>query len=122
MTDLGNIQGYQRVAAFLLSLEPALASSILKGMAPDVVTRVAQAMIDLDPRLSGPEVTKELVRELARGINGPRALRACDQDHLKKLLGDAFGKQSDELLKSDPARVGEILSRWAREEPVAGAR
>ena len=26
--------------------------------------------------------------------------------------------QVDELLKSDPARVGEILSRWAREEPV----
>ena len=25
----------------------------------------------------------------------------------------------DELLKSDPAKVGEILSRWAREEPVA---
>jgi flagellar M-ring protein FliF len=28
----------------------------------------------------------------------------------------------DELLRSDPARVGEILSRWAREEPVAGGR
>lgn len=27
--------------------------------------------------------------------------------------------QIDELLKSDPAKVGEILSRWAREEPVA---
>jgi flagellar M-ring protein FliF len=26
--------------------------------------------------------------------------------------------QVDELLKSDPAKVGEILSRWAREEPV----
>lgn len=26
--------------------------------------------------------------------------------------------QIDELLKSDPAKVGEILSRWAREEPV----
>src|SRR5262245_6779515 len=99
MTDLGNIQGYQRVAAFLLSLEPALASQILKGMASDVVTKVAQAMIDLDPRLTGPGVAKELVRELARGLNGPRALSACDQDHLKKLLGDAFGKQSDELMR-----------------------
>jgi hypothetical protein len=26
--------------------------------------------------------------------------------------------QVDELLKSDPAKVGEVLSRWAREEPV----
>lgn len=30
--------------------------------------------------------------------------------------------QVDELLKSDPNRVGEILSRWAREEPVAGPK
>ena len=30
--------------------------------------------------------------------------------------------QVDELLRSDPARVGEILSRWAREEPVGGRR
>jgi flagellar biosynthesis/type III secretory pathway M-ring protein FliF/YscJ len=30
--------------------------------------------------------------------------------------------QVDELLKSDPARVGEILARWAREEPVASGR
>jgi hypothetical protein len=26
--------------------------------------------------------------------------------------------QIDELLKSDPAKVGEILARWVREEPV----
>lgn len=30
--------------------------------------------------------------------------------------------QIDELLKSDPAKVGEILSRWAREEPVGASR
>jgi flagellar M-ring protein FliF len=30
--------------------------------------------------------------------------------------------QVDELLKSDPAKVGEILSRWAREEPAAAQR
>lgn len=30
--------------------------------------------------------------------------------------------QVDELLKSDPAKVGEILSRWAREEPAAARR
>lgn len=99
MSDLAAIHGYQRVAAFLLSLEPALATSILKGMAPDVVTKVAQAMLDLDPRLEQQGVVKELVRELARGINGPRQLSACDQDHMKKLLGEAFGKQSDHLMQ-----------------------
>jgi flagellar motor switch protein FliG len=99
MADLGSIQGYQRVAAFLLSLEPAVASSILKNMPPDVVTKVAQAMIDLDPRLTQHGVVDQLVRELARGIARPRAVSAVDTDHLKKLLGEAFGKQSDELLR-----------------------
>ncbi|NOT31421.1 MAG: hypothetical protein HOP15_13320, partial [Planctomycetes bacterium] len=99
MSDLAAIQGFQRVAAFLLSLEPGLATSILKGMPPDVVTKVAQAMIDLDPRLAQQGVVKELVRELARSINGPRQLNACDQDHMRKLLGEAFGKQADQLMQ-----------------------
>lgn len=100
MSELGAIQGYQRVAAFLLSLEHAQASAILKAMPPDVVAKVAQAMIDLDPRLMQTGVVDELVRELARGLNRPRAIAACDADHLKKLLGDAFGKQADEMLRS----------------------
>jgi len=99
MADIGSIQGYQRVAAFLLSLEPAVASSILKSMPADVVTKVAQAMIDLDPRLTQLGVVDELVRQLARGLSKPRAVKAVDSDHLKKLLGEAFGKQSDELLR-----------------------
>jgi len=99
MASLGSIQGYQRVAAFLLSLEPAVASAVLKAMNPQVVSKVAQAMIDLDPRLSQKGVIDELVRELARGIHAPRSVSACDADHMKKLLGDAFGKQSDELLR-----------------------
>lgn len=99
MTDIGSIQGYQRVAAFLLSLEPAVASSILKSMPPDVVTKVAQAMIDLDPRLTQQGVVDELVRQLARGLGRPRPVKAVDADHLKRLLGEAFGKQSDELLR-----------------------
>jgi flagellar motor switch protein FliG len=134
MSELGKIQGYQRVAAFLLSLEPAVASSILKGMSPDVVTKVAQAMVDLDPRLSKQGVVEELVRELARGLHRPRAVSACDADHLKKLLGDAFGKQADELLRqiqekrlaSRPfleleRRTPEELARVLRDESAAVA-
>jgi len=100
MAELSAIRGYQRVAAFLLSLEPGVASAILKSMSPDVVAQVAQAMVDLDPRLTRQGVVDDLVKELARGLNRPREVRACDADHLKKLLGDAFGKQSDELLRS----------------------
>jgi flagellar motor switch protein FliG len=97
MSDAGTIQGTQRVAAFLLSLEPAQASAILKAMPGDVVGKVAQAMIDLDPRLSRQGVVDDLVRELARGLNGPRTLRAADPDQLRKLLGE--GKHADELLR-----------------------
>jgi len=100
MSELATIQGVQRVAALLLSLEPAQATAILKSMPPELVTRVAQAMVDLDPRLTKKGVLEELLRELARGLNRPRAVAACDAEHLKKLLGDAFGKQSDELLRS----------------------
>ncbi len=100
MNALGSVQGTQRVAAFLLSLEPAVASAILKKMSPEVVARVAQAMIDLDPRLSGEGVVEELFREVARALHGRRSVNPCDADHLKKLLGDAFGKQADELLRS----------------------
>lgn len=99
MSELSEVSGYQRVAAFLLSLEPAMASSILKSMSPDVVTRVSQAMIDLDPKLSKEGVVDDLVRDLARSLHGPRSVRACDSGHLKRLLGDAFGKQADALLE-----------------------
>jgi flagellar motor switch protein FliG len=100
MSELASIRGYQRVAAFLLSLEPPVASALLKGMAPDVVTKVAQAMVDLDPRLTAQGVVDDLVRELARGLNRPRQVAPCDADHLKKLLGEAFGKQADELFRT----------------------
>lgn len=99
MGELDSIQGYQRAAAFLLAVEPGVASAILKGMRPEVAARIAQAMVDLDPRLEKPGVRDELVRALARELGSPRTVRACDDDQLQRLLGDAFGRQSDELLR-----------------------
>jgi flagellar motor switch protein FliG len=124
MSELATIQGVQRVAAFLLSLEPAQASAILKGMPPEVVTRVAQAMVDLDPRLTKKGMLDELLRELVKGLHRPRAVAACDAEQLKKLLGDAFGKQADELARSIQER--RLSSRpfleLERHAPVAIAR
>jgi flagellar motor switch protein FliG len=99
MSALGSIHGYQRVAALLLSLERETASAILKSMPAEVVTRVAQAMVDLDPRLTQQGVVDELRRDLARGLHGPKAVSAADSDTLKRLLGEAFGKQADEFLR-----------------------
>jgi flagellar motor switch protein FliG len=98
MSELSEISGYQRVAAFLLSLEPAVASSILKSMSPDVVTQVSQAMIDLDPKLSREGVVDDLVKDLARSLHRPRSVRACDAGHLRRLLDSAFGKQGEAML------------------------
>ncbi|MSR63036.1 MAG: hypothetical protein EXS08_11390 [Planctomycetes bacterium] len=52
-----------------------------------------------------------------KGAEQQTAAAAAQNDTVDpELLARA---QIDELLKSDPAKVGEILSRWAREEPVA---
>jgi flagellar motor switch protein FliG len=124
MSELASVQGYQRVAAFLLSLEPAVASSVLKGMPPEVVARVAQAMIDLDPRLTGKGVVEELYRALGRDLHGPKAVGPCDTDHLRKLLGDAFGKQADELLRAIQERrlASRPFLELERHPPAALAR
>jgi flagellar motor switch protein FliG len=110
MKELAGIHGTQRVAAFLLSLEPAVATAILKGMNPDAVARVARAMIDLDPRLAQEGVIDGIFRDIARALHGRRAVGSCDTDHLKKLLGEAFGRQGDELFKG-------IMERRSADRP-----
>ena len=45
MTDARGIQGAQRVAAFLLSLEPEVATKVLETLGDELVTKVAQAMV-----------------------------------------------------------------------------
>ena len=47
----------------------------------------------------------------AKGRTAPVSEEGVDPEVLARV-------QVEELLKSDPARVGEILSRWAREEPA----
>jgi len=56
-----------------------------------------------------------LLKSLKGARRGAAAAAATDQALDPELLARA---QVHELLESDPARVGEILSRWAREEPV----
>ena len=60
MSDLDDVAGIQRVAAFLLSLDSKKASEVMSSMAPEVVSRVAEAMLDLDPRLTETGVVDEL--------------------------------------------------------------
>jgi flagellar motor switch protein FliG len=107
------IQGQQRVAALLLSLEPAVARGILQTLPEDVVARVAAAMTEPDPRLGEQQTLGEVYRDLARAVHGPRAMRALPRDELGRLLSDSLGaERGGAVLK----RIGETQRR---EQPFA---
>lgn len=111
MSEKAPILGHQRVAAFLLSLEPEAATNILRHMKEDVVSKVARAMVDLDPRLSEVGTVEQLYRELALRINGPKKIEACDADDLGRILAESFGRpRGEEVLRA-------ILQRRQQDRP-----
>jgi flagellar motor switch protein FliG len=99
MTALTPTRGAQRVAAFLLSLEPAAAAAVLKTLASDVVAPVAQAMIDLDPRLARAGVADDLALALARALDEPQPVRPVAALEVETLLGQAFGRRASRYVK-----------------------
>ncbi len=107
----GAIQGHHRVAAFLLSLDRDVAANILKSLKEDVVVAVSQAMLDLDPRLSEESSVNELYREVALHVNGPKSIRACDDNDLRAILSATFGgTKGGEVLQ-------QIIDRRRKERP-----
>lgn len=111
MSEKGPILGHQRVAAFLLSLEPEAATNVLRHMKEDIVAKVARAMVDLDPRLSEVGTVDQLYRELALRINGPKRLAPCDAGALGRILSDSFGRpRGEEVLRA-------ILERRQSDRP-----
>lgn len=107
----GPISGHQRVAAFLLSLDPKVAAALLKRMSDDVVQAVSEAMLDLDPRLAQADAVDGLYRELAVAIHGPKRIRACDRGSLTEILVATFGPQKGREV------VDAILARRAIDRP-----
>jgi flagellar M-ring protein FliF len=60
-----------------------------------------------------------LLWKTLKGSQKPQASTAQTSTAATSVDAELLARaQVDELLKSDPAKVGEILSRWAREEPV----
>ena len=86
MTDLNEIAGHQKVAAFLLSLEPDTAKNILRHLKGDVVEKVAQSMVDFDPRLSEAGTVDELYRQLALSVHGPKTVKGVNHNELAAFL------------------------------------
>ncbi len=113
MSGQGEVGGRQRVAALLLSLEPDVAKSVLSTLSDDVVTEVAQAMVDLDPRLADPEAIDDLMRDLAVEINGRRKVRSCEEGELAGILAESIGHERSKAV------IHEIQDRRRKARPFS---
>ena len=113
MSDAKSISGPQKVAAFLLSLNKAAAAGVLKTLDPKVVSEVAAAMTELDPKLQDRAAVDALYTEMARTLHTPARPRAAADAELQALLEAAIGK--------DKARtvLSEIHARRRHERPFA---
>ena len=79
MSDLDSVRGHHRVAAILLSLEPSEATAIMRNMKLEVVERVANAMLELDPRLTEAGAVDRLYKFRAAGERSTTRLRTGDR-------------------------------------------
>lgn len=107
------ISGPQKVAAFLLSLDKAAAAAVLKSLDPKIVSEVAAAMTELDPKLQDRAAVDAIWLELSRTIHAPSKPRSTGDAELTALLEAGIGK--------DKARtvLGEIHERRRSERPFA---
>lgn len=95
----GSPSGAQKVAAFLLSLEREVASTVMKTLDPAIVPQVADAMAQMRGELSAEKV-EDLYRELARSINKPTGPTAPPATELGSMLTKAYGREkADEILE-----------------------
>ena len=95
---MSDSKGHHRVAAFLLSLDREAAARVLKTIDPEVVPDVARAMVELDPDLGAPGVVDDLWHGVARVLNGPKTVRACDEESLEALITQTYGTQQAEAI------------------------
>ncbi|HED63963.1 MAG TPA: hypothetical protein ENJ09_00245 [Planctomycetes bacterium] len=111
MSKLADIDGAQKVAALLLSLDVETRASVLGKMREDVVDRVAAAMLELDPRLTEGGVVDLLKESLAKTVHGQPTIRPLGERDLSEILSRGLGKQRAEALLKG------IIERRAVERP-----
>jgi flagellar motor switch protein FliG len=112
-TDEKTVSGPQKVAAFLLSLEKGAAAAVLKSLDPRVVSEVAAAMTELDPKLQDRAQVDALYTELARSLHTPPKPRAAADPELSALLESAIGKDKAKTV------LNEIHERRRHERPFS---
>lgn len=105
--------GPQKVAAFLLSLEKSAAAAVLKNLDPRVLSEVASAMTELDPKLQDRASVDALYTELSRSLHTPSKPRAAADGELSALLETSLGKDKSKVV------LNEIHERRRHERPFA---
>lgn len=111
--DAKNINGAQKVAAFLLSLDKSAAAAVLKNLDPKIVSEVAAAMTELDPKLQDKNAVDALYNDLSRALHAPAHPRAAKDAELAGLLEAAIGKDRSKTV------LQEIHERRRHERPFA---
>ena len=105
--------GAQRAAAFLLSLEKTVSAEVMRNLDPKVVSKIAEAMTDLDPDLCSVNAVDGLYRDLARTFHQRTGVRPQDDFELYALLESSYGDSEAERV------LTEIHDRRRREQPFA---
>ena len=112
-TSTANAGGAQKAAAFLLSLDKETSAMVMRSLDPKVISKIAEAMSDLDPELCSIEAIDELYSELARKFHQRSGVRPQDDFELFDLLDSSFG--ADEAKRV----IAEIHGRRRREQPFS---
>lgn len=114
MTDLHDMSGAQRAAAFLLSLDKEAAANVIKNIDEKVIVEVVEAMGRLESSMTDPETVKALEKELIRSLRKPRGARIRSDDELHAMLEQTLGKEQAGSL------FDKIQQRLLHERPFIG--
>ena len=105
--------GAQRAAAFLLSLDKETSANVMRALDPKVVSKIAEAMTDLNPALCSAGAIDDLYRDLARTFHQRTGVRPQDDFELFALLENSFGSDEAERV------IDGIHARRRRDQPFS---
>ncbi len=121
MPETMELKDEQKIAILLASLDERVAASILQQLAPEVMTRVADAIRNLG--IVPGKVRASAIAECVRGIVEMGNAVQGDDQTVNSLLARAIGeKRASALLQERPVTHGQAFQKIARApvEELAG--
>ncbi|MFT7676835.1 MAG: flagellar motor switch protein FliG [Planctomycetota bacterium] len=111
MTNLDAVSGYQKVAAFLLSLDSGISAKVMRTLDPKVIPGVASAMTELTPELCTAAAVDQLYLDLARTVYQRKGVQSQDDHELHDILAQSYGEDNADNYLRD------IHNRRRRDHP-----